>query len=67
MNERQEEHAERGEPEDDVHTYAEGSIEEGNKAVPRWLLVVMAGLLVVAVYYVVTYVSGVQPSAAGFK
>jgi len=53
--------------EEDVHTYADGTIEEGNRAVPRWLLAVMAGLLVFAVYYVVTYISGVQPSAAGFK
>lgn len=53
--------------EDDVHTYDGGAIEEGNKAVPRWLLFVSAGLFVFFVYYIVTYFSGVQPSAAGFK
>ena len=52
---------------DEVHTYADGTIEEGNSAVPRWLLAVAAGLIVFAVYYIVTYISGVQPSAADFK
>jgi hypothetical protein len=52
---------------DDVHVYTTAGIEEGNAKVPRWLVLVILGLGIFAVAYVALYLTGVQPSAAGFK
>ncbi len=52
--------------EDAVHHYSTADINEGNKRVPRWLMVVLTALLVFWVVYIVVNWHA-QPSTAHFK
>ncbi len=62
-----EQHAGSGHDDHDVHVYEGSGIEEGNAPVPKWYLGVLLILGIFAVCYLVSYLDGVQPSAAEFK
>jgi hypothetical protein len=51
----------------EVHHFESAGITEGNAKVPRWFIGVMLALFTFFVVYVVTYLTGVQPSSAQLK